>query len=142
MLNINGFGGFSFANNKSIHSWFFAFLMYFFGVLHMYLFYFKINNNFVIDKYQISTHLFCLFTCIPLNILMLIIASIVYSSCSTHICNNFLEPQLLYCFIYLDLKMIFNIFQLVFWLNLLNQIRSLIILCEITYFLDFRIVYQ
>ena len=97
-----------------IHSWF-AFLMYFAGVMHMFVFWFRINwfldyqfddhtSNYnasaqdndsallltmsPVLRYRIHTT--CLFFCVPFNILMFIVFAVVAVSCGTDTCAVFI----------------------------------------------------
>lgn len=66
-----------------------AFFMFFGGVLHMLCMYLTIMERTGYTHRQLQYHRIALFVCIPLNVIMLVIAGIVFASCSAYSCRKF-----------------------------------------------------
>lgn len=92
--------------NEIAHSTF-AFFMFLAGILHMYFFYFKITKVLFADLitnttqpkqlddgqkrrlWRVYLHQFCIFLSFPFNILMYVLAGIVFVTCSDITCQRF-----------------------------------------------------
>lgn len=82
-------GSISPALDDSVHGAFAAF-MFFFGILHMVFFYFHIARvicpEVIKEYFLVQCALFCI---LPFNLLLIILASITYGSCSSLACRSF-----------------------------------------------------
>lgn len=81
-------GSVTLAVNVYVHS-FFAFVMFFTGVLHMLLFYTKIAWYLEDRRHRLLVYQALLTVCIPFNLLIAVVAGSLYMSCSSHSCQAF-----------------------------------------------------
>lgn len=63
-----------------------AFIMFFFAILHMVIFYNTIADAMKQTKFQVLLHRLCIFVCIPLNIIGLVFAGLLYMFCKSPVC--------------------------------------------------------
>lgn len=66
-----------------------AFFMYLTAILHMVFFYFTIASAMGYTAFQINLVRFCLFVCVPFNIVMLAVIGVMYANCDNdEICEQ------------------------------------------------------
>lgn len=81
-------GSISLSVEPTTHS-VFAFFMYLSAVLHMLFMYCTISGSIGYSPKQLLLHRCCLFTCLPLNVIMMVIGGVVYASCDSYTCRKF-----------------------------------------------------
>jgi len=99
--------------DEYVHSTF-AFFMFFFGILHMALFYYHISRIIYSDLKEYIFHQCCLFCTVPVNLLFCAIIIVTYATCNSYECRSFVVnfmPSMEYWTILLILMYILQFYK-------------------------------